>query len=140
MKFMQFEPSVVRLRRLSKACRAGELGRYELRMERRDVIDKFAQLSKRNELSGADTDVDLTQRRVEREVPEKFEAAEKKKPWWRVATFLTILGLLPLIVPLLAHGQNSQELSSKKTQQIPPLSQRDPNPMTAQRINVHSLI
>ena len=140
MKFMQFEPSVVRLRRLSKACRAGELSRYELRMERRDVIDKFAQLSKRNELSGAVTDVDLTQRRVEREVPEKFEAAEKKKPWWRVATFLTILGLLPLIVPLLAHGQNSQELSSKKAQQIPPLSQRDPNPMTAQRINVHSLI
>ncbi len=42
MSLMSLSPEVVRLRRIAKACQAGELSRLEYRESRRQVIKKFA--------------------------------------------------------------------------------------------------
>ncbi len=41
MSLLTFAPDVVRLRRVAKACQAGELSRLEYRQNRREVIRKF---------------------------------------------------------------------------------------------------
>ena len=42
MKLLQLSPEVTRLRRVARACAAGELSRIEYRQARREVIYKFA--------------------------------------------------------------------------------------------------
>ena len=97
MKYLPFTPEVVRLRRLAKACQAGEMSRVEYRSLRRDVIDGFVD---HVDTRGDDTIprfvAEVTQRRMY--MPMQHPAgkiASKPLVWLIVGTLLCTALLLP---------------------------------------------
>ena len=127
MRLLQLSPEVVRLRRVAKACCAGELSRTEYRQARREVIDKFVQsVSHDSEDTVPRYDPDVTQRRA----PVMAQSAQVvQRPVWPLWTLLLALLVAALLAPLWSFA----------AEVIPPLAERDPNPATSPRYAVTGL-
>ena len=66
MSLLQLSPEAVRLRRIAKACAAGEMSRVEYRQVRREMIDQFAGPGvPLSEPTLSRYPADMTERRVE---------------------------------------------------------------------------
>ncbi len=127
MSLLQLSPEANRLRRIAKACAAGELSRLEYREARRAMIDKFVSA---REWDAEDTqprfDLDITQRRPAVAIGDDEQAASPSWMLWiAVVLVLVALALLPMTV--LAAS-------------IPPLAERDPNPATAPHYDVAQVL
>ena len=127
MSLLTLSPEATRLRRIAKACSAGELSRLEYREARRRVIDQFEAV---NFHGDEDTvprfDLDVTQRRGAM-MSEEVDVVSRQN--WLVWMLLFAVLLAGLTLPVWTHS----------AQQIPPLSDRDPNPRTAPRIAVDAV-
>ncbi len=123
MSLLQLSPEANRLRRIAKACAAGELTRLEYREARRAMIDKFVCGQERHsEDTQPRFDLDITQRRPAVAIGDDEQAASPNwMLWTAVVLLLAALALLPMTV--LAAD-------------IPPVAERDPNPATAPRYDV----
>lgn len=136
MSLLTLSPEATRLRRIAKACSAGELSRLEYREARRRVIDQFAAA---NFHGDEDTvprfDLDVTQRRGAMMVE---EVAVVSRQNWLVWMLLCAVLLAGLTLPVWTHASQAA-VPQVAVQQIPPLSERDPNPSTAPRIAVDAV-
>ena len=127
MRLLQLSPEATRLRRIAKACAAGELSRTDYRQARREVIGKFsANLRDGDDDTVPRYDVDVTQRRVTAPA-EHLEAVERQS--WSMWALLMALLAAALFVPLW----------SQAAAVIPAVSERDPNPTTARRYTVETV-
>ncbi len=122
-------PEANRLRRIARACAAGEISRRDYRRTRRDVI---------KQLQGEPQTGDLTERRgigegetTQRRAPREFaryapDSGQARKPWgWLLAgVFLTLLLALPVLV--LAAGAAPQT--------IPSAADRHPDPALSRKV------
>ncbi|MEM9624158.1 MAG: hypothetical protein AAF993_21140 [Pseudomonadota bacterium] len=101
MSLLSLEPDVVRLRRLAKACQAGEMSRLEYRRTRRDVICKFVESGGLlNEDTVPRFDLDATLRRGF-VAPVKPAAAKPRKVVWMCVLVALVAGL---VLPTWAGG------------------------------------
>ena len=130
MSLLTLCPEATRLRRIAKACSAGELSRTEYREARRRVID---QISSVVDNDSDDTvprfDVDVTQ---ERSVVMSDSGEVTSQHNWLLWMLLGALLVAGLWLPLWTYAAQTGEL-------IAPLNQRDPNPTTAPRYQVESV-
>ena len=121
MILMQLPPEVTRLRRMARACAAGEVSRRDFRKARRNVIAKYAAAN-----------VDKTERRAaDATVPRmaktrRTDVEAAKPPWWWLA-----IGLLACAALLPVVGWSAQIIA--------PANERDPDPMRAQRLEVNQI-
>lgn len=115
MKLLSFAPEVMRLRRIAKACMAGEVSRTEYRAKRRAIIAQLSEPSARLSESAArlvdDTvprfDTDVTIRReyvdtidlVDQTVLQRFS-------WW----WIVLLALISLALPVAAFSPVASSL------------------------------
>ncbi|NOX50053.1 MAG: ShlB/FhaC/HecB family hemolysin secretion/activation protein [Gammaproteobacteria bacterium] len=127
MTLLPFVPEVIRLRRVAKACAAGEMSRTQYRETRRQVIAQLLQLSPQQEDTVPRFDMDITQRR------QFVPVASKQVPESRSWSLPMLLILLMLILTLLPNWVWSAQLS------IPAVQDRDPNPNSSLRIEVTQL-
>lgn len=125
MRLLQLSPEATRLRRVAKACAAGELSRTEYRQARRDVISKLsASLGDGNEDTVPRYDLDVTQRRATVPPAEPVHALQRQS--WPMWMLLLALVVAALVAPLW----------SLAAEVIPAVAERDPNPVTAPRFAV----
>lgn len=128
MSLLKLAPEVTRLRRIAKACAAGELSRTEYRQARRAVIEEFS-VSHGQGLE--DTvprfDVEITQRRNKPQTQPVQTVSRQNSLTW---ILLFVLVLAALILPLWSFAQTST---------IGPLNSRDPNPQTSPRFMVEQI-
>ena len=127
MKFLSFSPEVTRLRRLARACRAGEVSRHDYRESRRALIEHLmCDASATFEDTVPRFDRDITQRR------EYSDAVDNGLPVtagrWSVWWFLLIVFLV-IALPVAAFADAS----------IQPVAERDPNPLQSQRLAVEQI-
>ena len=98
MKLLQLSPEVTRLRRIARACAAGELSRSEYRRARREVIDKFAEHSREgDEVTVRRDNLDITRRRTS--APAAPAEMAQRQNWSLWALFVALIGAA-LLVPL----------------------------------------
>lgn len=127
MSLLQLSPEATRLRRIAKACAAGEVSRLEYREARRQVIDKFVgDIHNGIEDTVPRFDLDITQRRGE-VVPEPVQTINRQS-WFMWLALLLVL-LAGLSVPLWSYADGS----------IPAVSQRDPNPSTSPTFQIEQV-
>ena len=119
MSLMKFSPETVRLRRIAKAHAAGEFNLHEYRQARRDVIANF---------SPANTDDDDTQPRFETAQLEVSQAGEIRAR--RVTNRLLWVGMFALLLVVVFATRAFAAV------EIPPVAERDPNPVTSPRLAV----
>ena len=123
MSLLNLTPDAKRLRRIAKACAAGEISRLEYRQARRQMIDRFnSQNSSANTTEFDDNTVprfaaDVTQRRSEA----YFEPSTGQHQFRFYWLFLIVLGLLMVALPIWVQASTT----------IVALDQRDPNPRTS---------
>ncbi len=138
MSLLRLHPEVVRLRRLARACAAGEVSDDEYRQARRQVIRDFPH-GQTGVVSGYSTDDtqsrDATERRavspeLSQTTMQVVAATEMSKPTsprnallWLALMLLLVLGAL----------------MTQAAEYLPPLADRDPNPETSPRLSVQSL-
>jgi hemolysin activation/secretion protein len=131
VSLLTLSPESMRLRRIAKACSAGELSRLEYREARRRVINQFEAA---NFSGDEDTvprfDIDVTQRRTAMMAEEVAVVGRQN---WLVWMLLCTVLLAGLTLPVWTYAAVSA------AQQIPPLSDRDPNPTSAPRIVVDAV-
>ena len=129
MKLLQLSPEVTRLRRIARACAAGELSRSEYRRARREVIDKFAEHSREgDEVTVRRDNLDITRRRSSAPAAPAAPAEMAQRQNWSLwALFVALIGAA-LLVPLWSQAAV-----------IPAASERDPNPATAPTYQVDEL-
>jgi hemolysin activation/secretion protein len=127
MSLLKLSPEATRLRRIAKACAAGEVSRSEYRQARREVIEKFTSST---EVGVEDTvprfALDITQRRYE--LPAESTPAVSRQN-----------GLTWMLLVALALAALSLPLFSWAAPRIGPVNERDPNPLTAPRFNVATI-
>ena len=135
MSLMKLAPEAVRLRRIAKACAAGEFGLLDYRQARRDIIGNFV----------ADTTGDDdTQPRFN--LPDRH-GVEPVQPPTKVRSILVRWVLLAVVVgSVFLAGQTfaqsiiAQSMFAQSTfaqsMNIPPVSERDPNPATSSRLPI----
>jgi hemolysin activation/secretion protein len=127
VKLLQLSPEVMRLRRVARACAAGELSRIEYRQARREVICKFAERARDgDEATVPRDDLDITQRRGNVSVAPAEAVQRPNWSWW--AVFVALIGAA-LLVPLW----------SQAAVVIQAVSERDPNPASAPSYQVEGL-
>ena len=121
MSLMKLAPESVRLRRIAKACAAGEFSAEEYRLARREVIANFVP-------SPLDDD-DTQPRQFTRPqaTPGLTQARNGRGRLW----LLLALSIGALVAATGVLAQSSQ--------QIPAVAQRDPNPHTSPRLEVASV-
>ncbi len=127
MSLLKLSPEAIRLRRIAKACAAGELSRLEYREARRAMIDKFVASRLRNaEDTQPRFDLDITQRRpVMAGGDEEPVVGTRAWMFWLLAALIAVaVALLPL---------------SSFAATIPAVAERDPNPATAPHFTVDRL-
>lgn len=124
MSLLTLTPEATRLRRIAKACAAGEISRLEYRAARRQMIEKLVgQCSPSDRSSLNDNTVprfgdEVTQRRDETRF-EPVASQPQFRLFWPVLLFLAVLAL---VMPFWVQAQ---------TTRIPSVEQRDPNPRTS---------
>lgn len=126
MKLLSYAPEVNRLRRVARACAAGELSRTEYRQARRDVIAGLVKAYG----PGSDNTVprfadDATMRRVD--FPTVDQADVRRNSHW-IWLVLGVALLIALAVPTIASGD-----------EIPPVAQRPLAPSPATTYDVTAL-
>ena len=122
MKLMRLRPEVVRLRRVAKACAAGEVSRSEFRRARREVIADFAAVDARDVTQRRPEDATVPRMRQGRDKP----ATARKRPWiWMGLGILACVALLP------AAGWSNPV--------IPPVNERHPDPLRALSMDVNEV-
>lgn len=138
MSLLRLHPEVVRLRRLARACAAGEVSDDEYRLARRQVIRDFSSLGP-GAIAGLSTDDtqsrDATQRRV---VSNEFSQTtldvvampDVPKPIGARSALLWLSFVLLLMLGAAITQANDY---------LPPVAERDPNPETSPRLNIESL-
>ena len=99
MSLLTLCPEATRLRRIAKACSAGELSRTEYREARRRVIDKFSNVPDNDDSD--DTvprfDIDMTQERAAVLSDPGVVASNQNWLVWMLLGALLVVGLsLPL--------------------------------------------
>ena len=101
MSLLPLSAEVVRLRRVAKACQAGELSRLEYRQSRRDVIRKFADGNNSlNEDTVPRFDLEATLRRGFMAPPAAADTKPNKLVWMCVLVAL----VASLVIPSWALG------------------------------------
>jgi hemolysin activation/secretion protein len=124
MSLLRLTPEVRRLRRVARACAAGEVTRIEYRQTRRDVIEQFAEsFGQGDDRTIPREDLDVTLRRHE---VLNTEAAPPQSVW----RWLPFFGIL-----LLAAFASQWAFAVE----IPAVKERDPNPASSLRIRVSEL-
>ncbi len=122
MSLLQLSPEATRLRRIAKACAAGELTRTQYRQARREVIGKFAaSLGEGDEDTVPRYDLDVTQRRATLPATESIHVVQRQN--WPMWMLLIALVFAALLAPLFSQAADV----------IPAVRERDPNPATAPR-------
>jgi len=121
MSLMKLAPESVRLRRIARACAAGEFSAEEYRSARREVITNFVP---------AELDDDDTQPRQTATAPEQVQRERPRSGHGRM-WLLLVLGLGALVA---ASGVLAQTAVS-----IPAVADRDPNPVTSPRLLVNAI-
>lgn len=124
MRLLKLSPDATRLRRVAKACAAGELSRMQYREARREVIEKFA-VAVQNGVE--DTvprfDGDITQKRPDVPVEIIETAARQNRLTWMLLVSVVVAGLM-------------MPLWSMAASEIGAVGERDPNPATSPRYHV----
>ena len=97
MNLLPLNAEVIRLRRMAKACQAGELSRSEYRQTRREVISGFVS---RAGVTFDDTvprfDAEVTQRRMPAELPVTRKSSASSLFWLGLAAIVVVGLTLPL--------------------------------------------
>jgi hypothetical protein len=119
MSLMKLSPETVRLRRIAKAHAAGEFSLHEYRQARRDVITNFCPVNLHD---------DDTQPRWETPQPGVTPAAKIRKR--RITGRLLVLCMFVLLLVALFATRAFAAV------EIPPVAERDPNPLTSNRIAI----
>ncbi|MEM7099392.1 MAG: ShlB/FhaC/HecB family hemolysin secretion/activation protein [Pseudomonadota bacterium] len=135
MKFLPFSPEVVRLRRMAKACQAGEVSRHEYRESRRSLIEGLSVLPNIEDTIPR-FDREVTQRRAYA-TPFEGPAMEKKEgvSWW----WLIVALLFAVLLPGMVFAASTTKPDSEVIDSIEPVAQRDPNPLHSKRLDVRQL-
>ena len=118
MSFLKFEPEVARLRRIGKACAAGEVSRVAYRQARRRVIDALVQseasdlestVQRKNEgQQEREQDRDVTRRRQYGSVSVvEVEKHSETRTWVLLACAIALMLLLP-IMTLVSSSRQEQ--------------------------------
>lgn len=125
MKLANYSPDVTRLRRIAKACAAGELSRSEYRRARREVIANLAVKTGHRDDTVPRFDGDTTVRR-DFAIAERPVANTNRLNLLWLLLFLVVLGTLA--VPGIASSA-----------QIPPVKERPVDPALSPRYDVTAL-
>jgi len=127
VRLLPLAPEVNRLRRVAKACAAGELSRAEYRRTRRQLIREWREEGRHADDTVPRFDLEVTQRRFVLEVAGREDTSVRP---WLLYALLFVLLVMFLVMPVWTHGN---------TQQIRPIAERDPNPATSERLDVSQL-
>ncbi|MCR9277680.1 MAG: hypothetical protein NXH85_06865 [Pseudomonadaceae bacterium] len=138
MSLLRLHPEVVRLRRLARACAAGEVSDEEYRLARRQVIRDFSALESGADSVASDDDTqtrDATQRRmVTNELSQTtLEVIDMPDASKAAGSRSTLIWLLLVSFLMLAAAITQAD------DYLPGVAERDPNPETSPRISVESL-
>lgn len=118
--FLAFSPQASRLRRVARACAAGEVTRREYRQARRALI---------RHMQGSDDTLDRTERRSAPAVREPdAHPRQQPRPWLRAWQLWLVVALVGSLVPVFALAVN-----------IPTPDARDPSPQRSLRVPVERL-
>lgn len=138
MSLLRLHPEVVRLRRLARACAAGEVSDSEYRLARREVIRGFSRLDS-GAVPSPSTDDTQTRDATERRAvsPDFSQTTLKavtmpdasKTPTARPALFWLAVLLLVMLGAAITQADDY----------LPPVAERDPNPETSARLSVEQL-
>ncbi len=127
MSLLKLSPEAIRLRRIAKACAAGELSRLEYREARRAMIDKFvASRLRHSEDTQPRFDLDVTQRRPVMAAGDDEPVVASRT--WMVWLLAALIAVAAALLPL-----------SSLAAAIPAVAERDPNPATAPHFAVEQV-
>ncbi|MEM7001502.1 MAG: ShlB/FhaC/HecB family hemolysin secretion/activation protein [Pseudomonadota bacterium] len=133
MKLLDYGPEISRLRRVARACAAGEMSRTQYRETRRRVLDELVKSRSASDDTVRRLAGDTTVRRdvVDLGPP---QIARSSWPWiWLVAAMVALLFAATPSNALAADAQLARDI------QIEPVPQRDLNPLTATRHQVEAV-
>lgn len=133
--FLKLAPETVRLRRMARAYAAGELAEADYRRARRDIIDNFSTAARTDDTTQPRWPADQTLRRLEIDMSASGVAHEAHTGADPVKRWLWLLVLAgALIAALLGLPQSYGAML-----ELPPVSQREPDPSSSPRLPVRQV-
>jgi hemolysin activation/secretion protein len=130
-QLLKLNPSAERLRRIAKAHAAGELGDADYRRIRGEVIDGFARGAAHIDFG------DDTEPRWSEQPSVPVARAKAPPPRVRPRPRAWIIGAVLVAVVLMVVAARPLLAASVV---IPPVAERDPNPFTSPRLQVHTVV